>query len=95
MSSVAHDSTWTATRKPVATREPAPDANAAWNRGEHRQFRWMVAVALPLLLVVATIGRLSGWWWRPWPPGREGYRSIFSEAKEAAETYIGFAFVGW
>lgn len=62
---------------------------------EHRQFRWLVLVGFLLLLVPAALARLSGWRWRPWPPGREGYRSVVGEAREAAETYIVFAFLGW
>lgn len=69
---------------------------SAWIAGERRQFRWMVAVGFLLLLLPATVARLSGWRWRPWPPaGREGYGSIIGEAKAAAETYIVFAFLGW
>jgi len=63
--------------------------------GEDRQFHWMVALGFVILLVPAAIGRLTGWRWHPWPPGRQGYRSIFGEAREAAETYILFAFLGW
>lgn len=69
--------------------------HSQWNNQEKRQFRWMVLLGFLLLLVPATIARLSGWRWQPWPPGREGYRSIIGEAKEAAETYITFAFLGW
>jgi hypothetical protein len=62
---------------------------------EARQFRWMVGACFLLLLVPATIASLSGWRWRPWPPGRQGYRSIIAEAKDAAETCVVFSFHGW
>jgi hypothetical protein len=55
----------------------------------------MVVIALPMFLVVAAFARLSRGSWRPWPSRRNGRRSIVSEAREAAETYVGFAFVGW
>ena len=64
-------------------------------RSEARQYRWMVALAFPVMLVMAAIARLSGWRWQPWPPGPMGYRSIVTEAKEATVTYIGFAFASW
>jgi hypothetical protein len=62
---------------------------------ETRQYRRMVAAGFLILLVPAAIASMTGWRWRPWPPGPDGYRSFVSEAKEAAQTYILFAFVGW
>lgn len=79
---------------PLADRAGSPAAAASIDR-ESRQFHWMVAVGFLLFLGPAAIARLSGWRWRPWPPGREGYRSIVAEAREAAETYVVFAFLGW
>jgi light-harvesting complex 1 beta chain len=72
-------------RRPVPIRREDDD----------RQFHWMVTIGFLILLVPAAIARVSGWRWRPWPPGPEGYRSIVSEAREASETYVLFAFLGW
>lgn len=77
-------------------KEPARATDrSSWIGKQQRQFSWMVAAVFVLLLVPAAIGRLSGWSWRPWPPGREGYRSIVGEARGAAETYVSLAFLGW
>ena len=40
--------------------------------------------SLPFLLVVASAARLTGWRWRPWPPGRHGYRSVVRETFDRA-----------
>jgi len=92
MSADVHGSERWTPRPGVAQRPAAAPASAS-TRSERRQFLLMVALAFPLLLGVALIARLSGWRWQPWPPGRDAYRSVFHEAKAAAETYIGFAFV--
>jgi hypothetical protein len=95
MSALSHRSEWTPGEPAAETRTAGADARSDWNRREMRQFRWMVAVALPLLLAVATVARLSGWRWKPWPPSGKEYRSVLQEATEAAETCISFAFGGW
>ena len=58
------------------------------------QLRRMLMLGFLLFLLPATIGRLTGWRWRPWPPGSKGYRSIIGEARAAAETYIPLGFTG-
>ena len=35
------------------------------------------------------VARLSGWRWRPWPAGSDGYRSPITEAKMMSETIAG------
>lgn len=91
MSVVSRTTGWSGAHRAGAEERRSFDRSAAQ---EARQFRWMVAACFLLLLVPATIASLSGWRWRPWPPGREGYRSILGEAKEAAQTYVVFAFRG-
>ena len=75
----------------------APPARRRSTRAqeEQREFNRLVAAAFLILLVPAALGRLSGWRWQPWPPGRQGYRSIVGEAREAAETYVTMAFLGY
>ncbi len=65
-----------------------------WVDREDRQLRRMLAAGFVLFLVPATVAWLTGWRWRPWPPGPEGYRSIVSEARAAAGTYVPYAFLG-
>lgn len=79
---------------PVAV-APTPLVLRRRGDADTRQYRWMVTAAFLLLLLPATVARLSGWRWQPWPPGPDGYRSIVGEAREAAQTYIVFAFLGW
>lgn len=38
----------------------------------------------PFLLTAAALARMTGWRWRPWPPGRDGYRSIVGETSRMA-----------
>jgi light-harvesting complex 1 beta chain len=75
--------------------EPTSGAMSAWIDGENRQLRRMLMVGFLLLLVPASFARLTGWRWRPWPPGPKGYGSIISEAKAAANTYVPYGFMGW
>ncbi len=88
------------TRPPVLgldVRREAPSAagRTVWIGRDRRRASWMVAAVFLVLLVPAAFGRLSGWRWQPWPPGRKGYRSLVAEAWEAAETYVTLAFLGW
>ena len=46
-------------------------------------------------VVLAALGKLTGWRWQPWPAGREGRRSVFREARDTAETCIALSFMGW
>lgn len=62
---------------------------------ESWQLRQMLTLGTLLFLVPATIARLSGWRWRPWPPGPQGYRSILGEARDASHTYVPYGFVSW
>jgi len=54
---------------------------------ESREYRWILALTLPLFLVVALLGRLT-------LRGRSGARrSLLGEARETAHTIIPFAFM--
>ncbi|MDJ0869971.1 MAG: hypothetical protein QNK03_28020 [Myxococcota bacterium] len=74
---------------------PTARGRAGQRERESRQFDRLIAISLGLFVVVAALGRLTGWRWRPWPPGRDGYGSILGEARSAAETYVGCAFTSW
>ena len=54
--------------------------------------RFLLLVCFAVLLPIAFVARLSGWRWKPWPAGDEGYRSPIQEAKAAAVTIAGAAF---
>ena len=54
------------------------------------RFIWLVCFAV--LLPVAIVARLSGWRWRPWPAGANGYRSVVREALRKSATVAGTVF---
>lgn len=62
---------------------------------DRRQLQRMIQISFIALLLPALIARLTGWRWRPWPPGPEGYSSIIAEARAAADTYIPLGFIEW
>lgn len=70
-------------------------ATSSWIQGDERQLRRMLKVAFVVLLVPATLAWLTGWRWRPWPAGPEGYRSVVSEARSAADSVVPVGFMGW
>ncbi len=72
----------------------APGVDRAWMAEEDRQMSRLLVAGFLLFLVPATVGRATGWRWRPWPPGPDGYGSIVSEARQAADTYVPIAFTG-
>ena len=51
---------------------------------------WLVCFAA--LLPVAVLARLSGWHWKPWPAGAEGYKSPIREAQIVARSAASVAF---
>ena len=54
--------------------------------------RFVLVVCFAVLLPVAIVARLSGWRWRPWPAGANGYRSAFAEARHMSATIAGTVF---
>lgn len=60
---------------------------------EARQFQLLFALCFLGFLAVATVARCVGWRWRPWPPAPGGYKSVFAEARNAANAYLPFAFL--
>ena len=101
MDTVAHPHRAGRTGATIGTGAPglrfASDARRATTKSfqaDEKQMRRMLLAGTVLFLVPAALGRLTGWRWRPWPPGPGGYRSVVSEARSAAGTYIPFAFLG-
>jgi hypothetical protein len=64
-------------------------ARAAHESAAH--FRLLAAICFLGMFPVALVARLSGWRWQPWPPGRSGYRSVYREARTAANTAAAIA----
>ncbi|MEL6951209.1 MAG: hypothetical protein AAGM16_13965 [Pseudomonadota bacterium] len=54
-------------------------------------FKILAGVCFVGMLPVALVASLSRWRWQPWPPGRNGYRSAWWEAKNAAKTAAAIA----
>ncbi len=75
---------------PLDPRQWTPDAREA----ERRQLSRLLLAGFLILLVPATLGWATGWRWRPWPPGPQGYGSAVSEAREAARSFVPLAFSG-
>ena len=64
------------------------------HREEQRLFTVIFCCCFVVCLVAATLARLTGWRWRPWSPGPEGYLSIFAGARREAFTVAPVAFMG-
>jgi hypothetical protein len=48
-------------------------------------------ICFTIFLPVAALARLTGWRWKPWPPGPSGYGSIISETRSMARVVAGIA----
>jgi len=77
-----------------ATPALAVAPGSAWAEADRRQLGRLLVAGFVLLLVPATLARLTGWRWQPWPPGPQGYGSIVGEARSAADAYVPLAFSG-
>lgn len=61
-------------------------------RREERLSTWLVAATcFIVLLPITLIARLSGWRYRPWPPGPTGYGSVIEETRVMARNVAGIA----
>ena len=59
---------------------------------EDRMSTWLIeASCFTVLLPIALLARLTGWRWRPWPSGPEGYGSVFGETLTRARVLAGLA----
>lgn len=53
--------------------------------------RLIAGACFAVFLPVALVARLSGWRWRPWPPGPTGYRGVIAETRSMARSIAGIA----
>lgn len=44
-----------------------------------------------VLLPISLLARLTGWRWRPWPPGPSGYGSVLGETRSMSRVLAGIA----
>lgn len=51
---------------------------------------WLAAFLA--LLPITFLAMLTGWRWRPWTPGPDGYKSFFKEADSAANVIVGITY---
>jgi light-harvesting complex 1 beta chain len=77
----------------IAAAEQRVNRRMSPSDAEHRQYRRLFGLCFVVFLIVASMARITGWRWKPWPPGPEGYRSIIAEAKREANTVVPFAFM--
>jgi hypothetical protein len=59
-----------------------------------KQFRRIFAVSVIVFLVVAIVARLFPRSLRPWASSADERKSVVAEAKDAANRFIPFAFMG-
>lgn len=60
-------------------------------RREDLTGRFIQAICFLVFLPVALVAGLTGWHWRPWPPGPDGYNNVFAEANSMARMVAGIA----
>lgn len=56
-----------------------------------RDYWLLYLLCLPLFLAAAIVSRVLPARWRPWPPSARTARSIFGEARAAADAYLPYA----
>ena len=59
-----------------------------------RQLQRMILLGTLVLIPAAALASLTGWRWKPWPAGPNGYESMLREARSAAESYVPLGFNG-
>lgn len=67
--------------------------NEDFCRREAKQFHLIYAACFVVFLVVAIVSRLLPRSWRPRAPGAKAGKTIIGEAREAADTFVPFAFM--
>jgi hypothetical protein len=59
---------------------------------EDRLSTWLIeASCFSVLLPISLLARITGWRWKPWPPGPDGYGSVFRETRTMSRVLAGLA----
>ena len=64
-------------------------------RDERWFCRLLWILSFVAFLPIALVARLTGWHWRPWAPGPDGYQSVFREAAAIADVIVGQSLNGY
>jgi light-harvesting complex 1 beta chain len=57
---------------------------------ESRAYDGIFLVSFLIFLAVALVAQLLTWKWRPWFPGAEGQKSLFSDVKSSVYTFMSY-----
>jgi hypothetical protein len=74
--------------------EPSKNPSASSRRERTWEFRLLFVVSFVTFLAAGIVARALPGQWRPHPPGPQGDKSVFGEAKAAASIFVPFAFMG-
>lgn len=69
--------------------QQAHHMSGSGQKNDLQSCRMIEMICFAVLWPVALIARLTGWRWRPWPPGPKGYTSAFGEARTIAGIIAG------
>ena len=67
------------------------DTTCLNKRDDRFSGRLIEASCFTILLPITVVARLSGWRWRPWPPGPDGYNSVLGETRSMSRVLAGIA----
>lgn len=57
---------------------------------DSKAFNGIFVISFLLFLAVALVAQLLTWKWRPWMPGAEGEKSLFSGVKSSVYTFMSY-----
>ncbi len=57
---------------------------------DSRAYSGIFVVSFLVFLAVALVAQLLTWKWRPWLPGAEGQKSLFSDVKSSVYTFMSY-----
>lgn len=57
---------------------------------DSRAYQGIFVVSFLVFLAVALVAQLLTWKWRPWLPGAEGQKSLFSGVKSSVYTFMSY-----
>jgi hypothetical protein len=60
-------------------------------QGDKSSGRLIQGACFLVLFPVALVAALTGWHWKPWPPGPDGYGNVIAESSSMARMLAGIA----